>query len=328
MPANDDMQELSKSLIQFSALSEELLSSVITAFSTRDVELCDHVLKEMGVMESQIHEIELQASLIVQRYGPSGNGLASVVKIFRIVGQLDDFTRSIEGLTRRIRAFTVSHEPIRMTASVARGLKKVRMNLTAALDSYASHDNSLSIRVLNSSDEFEELFQSIFRESITYALEDQRDIETISKISRISADIMKFSSFTENISRSNITYDDPSVGENFVARGLRQVRPDIRLSRDHFDIIRDLEGLLGELIREFSKINDPEKLSRDLIYVKAASESMRNFIQAYDDISEIEVPEDLPRSLVDRLKSINLSNIGESTKIAQRIIEIIQRIFL
>lgn len=101
-----------------------------------------------------------------------------------------------------------------------------------------------------------------------------------------------------------------------------------RVSRDHFDVLRDLDALLAELAEHFHKINDPNRITNDMRYVRASAEAMREFIEAFEGNDHVEMPTELPRNLLDRLRTIDLTKVDGLTGTVQRIADIISKLFL
>ncbi|WP_342070792.1 cold-shock protein [Yoonia algicola] len=103
------------------------------------------------------------------------------------------------------------------------------------------------------------------------------------------------------------------------------------IKRDNFDMLRDLDNLLGELSRYISSINDPDRISNDMRYVSAAAKSLQCFVDAHGTSPSSEVPKDLPQTLSERIKSTDWSKVPQvADKIAQltqRIVDLISRVF-
>lgn len=102
----------------------------------------------------------------------------------------------------------------------------------------------------------------------------------------------------------------------------------VEVRRDHFDILRELDALLAELTDHFRKINDPKIVTKDIRYVRASAEAMREFIATYEEADEVEVPVQLPRSLLERLRSLSISKVDGIAGTVQRIADIISKLFL
>ncbi|MEL6468030.1 MAG: hypothetical protein AAFQ58_23965 [Pseudomonadota bacterium] len=99
------------------------------------------------------------------------------------------------------------------------------------------------------------------------------------------------------------------------------------LSRDHFDVLRDLDALLAELSEHFRKINDPDRLAKDMRFVRASADSMRSFIESFDGAEAVEIPTSLPNGLLERLRSIDLKGVDGLAGIAQKIADAISKLF-
>lgn len=105
--------------------------------------------------------------------------------------------------------------------------------------------------------------------------------------------------------------------------------PGVRsFSRDHFDALRELDALLRELEEHFRGINDPNRISNDLLYVKAASQSLSSFISSYSNEDNVEIPTDLPLSLLHRIQRIRLPQAESLAGVIQKIADAISKLFL
>lgn len=100
------------------------------------------------------------------------------------------------------------------------------------------------------------------------------------------------------------------------------------LPRDYFDALRELNALLEEFEEHFRGINDPSRISSDLLYVKAASQSLSAFISSYSPEDEIEIPSELPLSLLHRIRKIKLPQAESMAGVIQKIADAISKIFL
>ena len=101
------------------------------------------------------------------------------------------------------RALILNREPpIRLTQSLARMGRQALTQLKAVLDAYSSRDPEAAKAVWSRDDEIDELYNSLFRELLTYMMEDPRTIGLCTHLMFVAKNIERAGDHCTNIAET------------------------------------------------------------------------------------------------------------------------------
>ncbi|MEM9360574.1 MAG: hypothetical protein AAGB04_30725 [Pseudomonadota bacterium] len=97
-------------------------------------------------------------------------------------------------------------------------------------------------------------------------------------------------------------------------------------SRDFFDQLRELDGLLESLKRHIREINNPERLTNDLRLVRSYAASIQEFLDLHSGLSVGDVPEEVKSGMLNSLRKVNWVHFSDQAqKWVARIIELVSK---
>ena len=103
--------------------------------------------------------------------------------------------------------------------------------------------------------------------------------------------------------------------------------PNPSKNADFFDLLRQLDIALSALSNEIRAINDPERLSSDIKATRAYIDAFRAFLDDSGGNAPNSLPAEIPRSLLEKLKSVKWEAISsQCQKWAETIIKIVERL--
>lgn len=171
----DELEILSTSLVKMGGVTEKQLADSIESVSKRDLSLAEKTIandQEIDVLEQNIEEQVVRMLALRQ---PMGSDLRLVLGVFKISSDLE----RIGDLSKNVakRALVLNREPpVRLTRSLSRmGLQSLNQ-LRLVLNAYTELNCELALTVWRSDEEVDELYNSLFRELLTYMMEDPRTI--------------------------------------------------------------------------------------------------------------------------------------------------------
>lgn len=160
---------------EMGGLAEEMLADCLEGVARRDVRLCEEVVlrdKRLDRHEAETEELVIQ--LLALR-APVALDLRMLVACMRMASTLERVGDLSKNIARRGIELAAG-EPQRMTRSISRMGGAVQRQLSEALDSFASRDTPLAMSVWRRDKEIDELYDALFREILTYMMEDPRTI--------------------------------------------------------------------------------------------------------------------------------------------------------
>ncbi len=199
----EELDLLKTRLLEMGGLAEERVRRSVEALAERDVALIDAVLAGDEPINGLHIEIDDRCLKLLALYQPVAADLRAVmaaVKINTDLERVGDLAVNIAEAARRY----VLHPPVRRLIDIPRMGDIAQSMLRDALDSYVNRDVALAQQVLNQDDELDALKTRIFRELLTYMLQDPGTIEAALDLILVSRHLERIGDHATNIAEDVI----------------------------------------------------------------------------------------------------------------------------
>ncbi|MGG7565228.1 phosphate signaling complex protein PhoU [Rhodovulum sp. DZ06] len=172
---DEDLTAVMAQLAEMGGIAENMFAQAIEGVERRDVALC----REVVARDRRLDELELETDEMVTRTmalrAPVAQDLRLLICALKMSSTLErvgDLSKSIA--RRGIELSDVA--PMRLTSSVARMGRAAQRQVSESLDAFISRDVDAATAVWRRDVEIDELYNALFRELITYMMEDPRTI--------------------------------------------------------------------------------------------------------------------------------------------------------
>ncbi len=172
---DNDLANLKQLVAQMGGLAEEQLAKAIDAISKRDIQLADTVILSDERLDALERQIEEKAILTIAKRQPMAQDLRQIIVTIRISSDLERIGDLAKNTAKRTHAIS-DEMPRNLVTGLARMGKLAQEQLKDVLDAYAQGDAEKAMLVWRSDEEIDALYNSIFRELLTYMMEDPRMI--------------------------------------------------------------------------------------------------------------------------------------------------------
>ncbi len=172
----EELKLLDSQIAKMGGLAEDMLGRAILALDRRDPNLAEIAIKDDKAIDELERQIEEQAISLIARRQPMALDLRQIVTAIRISSDLE----RIGDLSKNIakRALAVAGEP--HPKQVMLGLKHIGLTaleqLKHVLDAYSNRDADKAMKVWLRDERIDAMYNSLFRELLTYMMEDPRNI--------------------------------------------------------------------------------------------------------------------------------------------------------
>jgi phosphate transport system protein len=195
---SDQLEALSTLVAQMGGLAETQLASAIEAIARRDSAAAERAVSGDLRTDELQQEIEDRALKLLALRQPMATDLRDTLAAIKIAAELE----RIGDLAKNIgkRALVLNREPpIRLTQSLARMGKVALSQLKQILDAYSSRNAEAAEAVWNRDGEIDEIYNSLFRELLTYMMEDPRTIGLCTHLLFVAKNIERSGDHATNI---------------------------------------------------------------------------------------------------------------------------------
>jgi len=173
-----DLESIQALIMRMGGLVEESILKAATALETRDEDLAAEVRagdKAIDALEEQLNE---EAARILALRAPTARDLRIVLSVFRVSANLERIGDYSKNIAKR-SSVIIQAPPINGTsASLRRMARAVELMLKDVLDAYIQRDADLAADVRARDQEVDQMYSALFREYLTFMMEDPRNITT------------------------------------------------------------------------------------------------------------------------------------------------------
>jgi phosphate transport system protein len=171
-----DLQELNRMVAEMGGLAEKLVTDAVDALVRRDTEVAQRVVALDPNVDALQHELEEKAVLTIARRQPMAVDLRDIVGSLRVAGDLERIGDLAKNIAKRVMALDGEFHPTKLIRGVEHMGALVLTQLKDVLDSYGGHDLEKALVVWNGDEQVDAMCTSLFRELLTYMMEDPRNI--------------------------------------------------------------------------------------------------------------------------------------------------------
>ena len=171
-----DLQDLSRMVAEMGGLAEKLVADSVDALAKRDTALAQRVTAADTHIDELQREIEEKSVLTIARRQPMAVDLREVVGALRLANDLERIGDLAKNIAKRVIALNGEFPPPKLIRGVEHMTDLVLEQLKTVLDAYARRDLSKAMAVWRGDEEIDAVCTSVFRELLTYMMEDPRNI--------------------------------------------------------------------------------------------------------------------------------------------------------
>jgi len=196
---DEDLQEIQGRISEMGGLAEEVLSNALESVQMRDVAQARRVIERDRAIDELERVIEESVIRVITLRQPVAQDLRLLIAAMKIAHTLERVGDLGKNIAKRAIALSASPAP-GLTASVVRMGRDVLRNLSDVLNAYTAHDVDLAMQIWSRDVEIDEMYNAIFREVMTYMVEDSRLIGHGAELMFIAKNLERIGDHTTQVS--------------------------------------------------------------------------------------------------------------------------------
>jgi len=199
---DSDLQDLTRKVSEMGGLAEREIADSIQALTHRDLELAMRVIASDPTVDALQREIEEKAILTIARRQPMAIDLREIVGALRVANDLERIGDLAKNIGKRVNALEGDFQPTKLIRGVEHMAALVLNQLKLVLDAYAGRDIVAAVTVWKGDEEIDALCTSLFRELLTYMMEDPRNITFCTHLLFCAKNIERMGDHATNIAET------------------------------------------------------------------------------------------------------------------------------
>ncbi len=195
---DEELKQLSQMVAQMGGLAEAQLQAAIEALVARDAEEAARVVKSDVRIDQLERQISNQTIRMLALRQPMAQDLRQVVAALKISSDIERIGDYAANVAKRAIALTQS-PPMRPVGGIARMGRLVQQIIKDTLDAYSDNDADKAIAAWKRDQEVDDMYNSLFRELLTYMMEDPRNIGPSTHLMFIAKNIERIGDHATNV---------------------------------------------------------------------------------------------------------------------------------
>ncbi len=172
---DEEINDLQRRIILMGGLVEKQVSEAIRALKERDIELAAHVIEQDDQVDNMEEEIDKETIRILATRQPLAVDLRLVAMAMKISNDLERIGDYAANMAKRAISLA-EHPPLKPLYTIPHMGQITQAMVKQILDAYIERDAEKAMAVWHRDDEVDQLYDSLFRELMTYMLEEPRNI--------------------------------------------------------------------------------------------------------------------------------------------------------
>jgi phosphate transport system protein len=199
---DEELRFLSRRIAEMGGMAEQMASDAVRALVNADASLAQRVISDDAILDAAEREITDKAILTIARRQPVANDLREIMGSIRIASDLERVGDLGKNTAKRVIAVQQSGVP----RALARGMEHLSelalAQLKDVLDVYTTRSAEKAQAIRDRDEEIDAMYTSLFRELLTYMMEDPRNITSCTHLLFCAKNIERIGDHATNIAET------------------------------------------------------------------------------------------------------------------------------
>ncbi|MGA2159561.1 MAG: phosphate signaling complex protein PhoU [Dehalococcoidia bacterium] len=193
-----NLREIQDEVLVMGSMVEKALDRSMQALRTRDLDLAGKVVAEDLNVDKKRFEIEEQALDLIATQAPMASDLRILLATLSIVTDLERMADHAAG-NAKIAIMIGNEPPLKPLIDLPRMNEKTINMLHRSLDAFINHDAESARKIVGEDDEIDNLYDQVFRELLTFMMEDPRSITRATRLMWVAHNLERTGDRVTNI---------------------------------------------------------------------------------------------------------------------------------
>jgi phosphate transport system protein len=173
------LQRVREDILLLGSMAEKSVERSVEALRRRDPELAQDVIDDDRLIDDRTYEVEEQILLLIATQQPMASDLRGLAAALFIITELERMGDYAEGIAK-IAKSSVDQPPLKPLIDIPRMAEIATNMLHRSLQAFIDQDLEACRAIWHEDDKVDNLYKQVYRELLTFMLEDPGTIERAS----------------------------------------------------------------------------------------------------------------------------------------------------
>ena len=193
-----NLKTLEDDLISMGSMVEKAITKSLIGLKNRDLHLSRQVLEEDDYIDQQRFQLEEQVIDLIATQQPIAIDLRTLMAVLHIATELERIGDYAEGIAK-ISVMMGDEPSLKPLIDIPRMAEKAITMLQHSLDALVDRDETAAMVVCADDDEVDDLYDQIYRELLTYMIQDPATIQRATYLLWVAHDLERIADRATNI---------------------------------------------------------------------------------------------------------------------------------
>jgi len=194
----EKLKELEKEVFEMGEMVIIAINRSIEALKNRDLEEAKNIINEDLLINKKRWDIEEECISLISTQQPVATDLRALITILNIITELERMGDHAEGIARVVIMY--GDKPlIKPLIDIPRMAEKVTGMIKRSLDAFVNRDETTARKICDEDDEIDNLHEQVYRELLTFMLEDPKKITGSTYLTWVSRHLERIADRVTNI---------------------------------------------------------------------------------------------------------------------------------
>jgi len=198
---DEELARLNKMVVEMGGLAESQLADAIEAVVKRDSALAARVVEGDAPVDQLERDLDNLAIRLLALRQPMARDLREIFVALKIASDLERICDYAANVAKRSIALSQA-PPVQLVHALPRMAQFALVLVKDVIDAYVEHDADKAIAVWTRDEELDEMYSSLFREFLTYMMEDPRNIRACTHLLFMAKNIERIGDHATNIAEN------------------------------------------------------------------------------------------------------------------------------
>ncbi|TYR29394.1 phosphate signaling complex protein PhoU [Mesorhizobium microcysteis] len=199
---DDELATLGNRIAAMGGHAERMVDEAVGALINADVALARKVIADDIVLDEGQRWIDDRAILLIAKRQPMADDLREIIGTIRIAADLERVGDLGKSIAKRVVAVSDTRQPVQLFRGLEALATLALTQLKQVLDVYASRSIGAIAFMRDRDEEIDAMYTSLFRELLTYMMEDPRNISPCTHLLFCAKNIERIGDHATNIAET------------------------------------------------------------------------------------------------------------------------------
>ncbi|MFD1745277.1 phosphate signaling complex protein PhoU [Rhizobium helianthi] len=199
---DEELKYLNRRISEMGGLAEQMCADAVRALVNADGALAQKVISDDVILDTAEREIQEKAIVTIAKRQPMASDLREIIGTLRIAADLERVGDLGKNNAKRVMAVQGTGVPRKLARGLEHLSELALVQLKEVLDVFANRSAQKAEAIRQRDEEIDAMYTSLFRELLTYMMEDPRNITTCTHLLFCAKNIERIGDHATNIAET------------------------------------------------------------------------------------------------------------------------------